>query len=360
MKLTDENELVLSFAQDFVQGDLSRAALEVEREGIPHALLGKMAERGYLSALIPEKLGGAALDSTSYMLLLETLAKHSPSVAFYALLQNSFVLGALSRFSGSEVEERVKSVASGKGSGAVVMDHLLSNRANSRVPLREADGGVEGVAEYVLNPGASFFLSPLARDGGDSFALIAGGGKILRDKERLGFRGIGFSALQFEQGKSRATLLAEASGDSILNETLLDASGAVAAVALGISEGAIDRAAEYAHERKAFTHNLSEYQPVAYSLTSMKGQIEILREYLYSVAGKGRREGLIAKINLTDAAISASRISMQIHGGNGYFQEYQVEKYYRDAMTLQALTGNRNRELQALAQLTLGEGSAKI
>lgn len=355
MRMDEETELVLNFAREFAEKDVAPAAALIEESGIPGELLAKAAERGYLGAVAPEDLGGASLGPAPYMALLETLASSSPSVAFYIMLQNSLVIAPLLGFRGSEeAEAAVRSVADGTGSGTLLFGELLSNAQAGGLKL--AGGHLVGSCRYVVHPSADFFISE-SQDGG--LLLVRGGGSRKDSYPRLGMRGVEFCSMEFETSPAHYTLIGRKGGWSMAS-TLNSASRAIAATALGIAEGALSRAVRYAAERKTFGSELRKYQPVAHALSMMQAELESMKAYLYGSAAGDAREALAAKLLLTDAAVRASRLSMQVHGGNGYFSDYGVEKYYRDAMALEALGGNRNDDLKLLSGLILGEGSASI
>ncbi len=361
MKLTEENQLLLSAAREFAEREVRGIAVDIERSGIPQQVLGKMAEMGFLGATAPDRFGGASLGTTSYLLLLETLSRYSPSLAFYTYLQNTLVIGSLIHFQDSEAAgESIRDVSSGKRSGTVVLDELVSNTEVSNVSIADGDRAVSGSAGFVMHPDASFLLLSHADAEGSSLFQLNGGVKQTAENRRLGFRGLGFGRVSFASSKEESVLLGRKSGQSVISLAASAGSMAVAAIALGIAEETVDRAAAYSKTRKTFGSRLEEYRPVAYSLSSMMAETEVLREYIYSSADGGEKEGLVAKLLMTDAAVRASKLSMQVHGGNGYFEEYQIEKYYRDAMALEALTGNRNSDLGSLARQMLGSGSASI
>ncbi len=357
MKLTEENELILSLAREFASKEVKEHSLEIERNGIPQTLLSKMAGSGFLAATLPEKLGGAGLDSLSYLLLLETLAMHSPSLSFYTYLQNSLVLGSLAACGEEDAAERMLAIASGAASGTVVADDLISNRGMNSLLFNSALHQLAGRAEFVVHPAASVHV---VSTGDGTVLMVSGGISQAGGRRRLGFRGLGFAQVEYSSTGGDVVRLCDGQANNPVAAAMKRSSAAVAAVALGIAEGTIAKAVDYSKTRKTFGSRLEEYKPVAYSISAMQAEIEVLREYLYSNAASAGREGLIAKLLITDAAVRASKLSMQVHGGNGYFEEYQIEKYYRDAMALESLAGNRNAELTELAHHMLGNGSASI
>lgn len=361
MKLTEENRLLLGAAREFAEREVRGISVEIERGGIPPHVLGKMAEMGFLGATAPEQMGGASLDATSYLLLLETLARYSPSLAFYTYMQNTLVVGSLLHFQDNEAaRESVSEIASGKRSGTVVLDELVSNTVGNSISIGEGGNAVSGTAEFVIHPGASFILLSHADAQGSSLFRLNGGVRQTGENRKLGFRGLGFGKVTFSASVEESLLIGRKSGQGAISLAAAGGSRAVAAIALGIAEETTERAVAYSRSRRTFGSRLEEYRPVAYSLSSMMAETDVLREYLYSSADMGEKEGLVAKLLVTDAAVRASKLSMQVHGGNGYFEEYQIEKYYRDAMSLEALTGNRNSEMVSLSHHMLGSGSASI
>lgn len=359
MNLKEGSELTRSFARDFAEKEVVPYALAIERDGIPSSIMGQMADRGYLGALAPEALGGAAIDEEAYLVLLETLAGYSPSLAYFVFLQNSIVISTLLKYSMAEgVSGLIESVASGSTSGTFAADELLSNDATCPLSYDAGGNRLGGRARLVSNPAAMLHL--VTADGGKTLLAVKGGATVARDNPKLGFRGIGFAQVEYSATGKGVMVLDTSHGTSVLSDVLADASRGAAAVALGIAEGAMSKAVEYSGSRKTFNSTLASYGPVAFSISQTLSELEMLRHYLYSTVGEGRRAGLAAKVHITDAALRASRLSMQVHGGNGYFEDYQVEKYYRDAMSLQVLTGNRNSELVSLSRMVLGEGSATL
>ena len=357
--MSEENELMLRFATEFAAAEVEPVSLEIERGGIPAELLSKMSDRGYLGAVVPEAHGGAGLSESSYLLLLETLARYSPSLSFYMYLQNSlFLRPLLDHASEPSVSETIRTVASGKESGTVVLDCAISNGTKESIVFSGKPPSVKGNARYVVNPAAEHFIVP-ASEGAEELILLRGGTKTAGSNARLGFRGIGFSRVEFT-GSGNAVVLQPGGGRGRITEVLLNESRGAAAIALGLAEGTTARAVQYSKTRTTFGSRLEQYQPVAFQLSSVLAELEVMREYLYSTVDAGPAAGLISKIRLTDAALRASTLSMQVHGGNGYFEAYQIEKYYRDAMALHALTGRRNADLRELSGMLIGRGSAEI
>jgi len=347
MKFSEQHELVQDFIEEFAEKEVEPVALSIERESVERQLILKMAERGYLGALAPEELGGANLDQVSYMLLLELLAKRSPSLSFIVFMQNSLVLNLLGR------DEMVRDVATGKQLGAVSLRVL--ERANRAVPAVE-HGKLRG-EEELLCTAASFIIVPVAEGGEEKLALLDKGFSLRTTRRGLGFRGAGLGLFSIDAEENDMRIIGD--GDAV-RRVLLESSRHVAAIALGIAEGALEKAVAYAKQRSAFGSKLERFQPIAFDLTLSLSRIDALREYLFRNVDGPLKEGLAAKIMLLDAALEATRTAMQVHGGNGYFEEYGIEKYYRDAMALNTYTSDRTEDMINLSHFILGKESAEL
>ena len=359
MKLSDEQELIRGMVIEFSEQSVEPMALDIERNGIPQKTLSEMAGRGLLGAIVPEQYGGAALDARSYFLILETLAQHSPSLAFFTFLQNSYVAKPVLDAVNTAVSEKLlPDICSGKRTGSLIMEDLISF-VGTPVSADER-GGLRGRKRYVLNPGADAFLLPAVRGGGDALFLLEKGVRRIREEKRLGFRGIAFAEVEIESSAEDAVMILDSNARRFLADEIEKSSAGVAAIAIGMAEASVGKAVAYAKERKTFNSKLIEYQPISFALALMNAETELLRESLYSMDAESAADSLRMKLLATDLAIRSSRLSLQVHGGNGYFEEYRVERFYRDSMALAALTGNRTMDMVAYSRMLFGPGSAGI
>jgi alkylation response protein AidB-like acyl-CoA dehydrogenase len=357
MKLTEGQELIHSMVSEFTEQSVEPVSLEIERSGIPQKILHEMSGRGFLGATVPERYGGAALDSRSYFLILETLAKHSPSLAFFTFLQNSFVAKPIIDAGNESVSEKfLPDISSGKRTGSLIMEDVISFGGTPATV--DAQGALKGHKRYVLNPDADIFLIPAVRDGIDSLFLLEKGVRRTGNQRRLGFRGIGFAEAEVESLAGDAVMILGGNALSFLRNEIENASAGVAAIALGMAEASVGKAVAYSMERRAFGSKLIEFQPISFSLALMSAETEQLRDALYSTVAESAEGSLRMKLLATDLAIRSSKLSLQVHGGNGYFEEYQVERFYRDAMALAALTGNRTMDMIAYSRMLFGPESA--
>lgn len=360
MKLTEEQELILSAVNEFSEGTIAPKALDIERNGIPEEIISSLSRNGFMGAAIPDTLGGAGLGEGSYRLILESIAKYSPSLAFFIYIQNSVAAGLMmaSERKG-ELTSAVYDIASGRKSSGISLDTVTSRVSEVTVSV-DASARMTGKLGRVFNPTGDFVISPALKDGKEVLFVLDGGYRTETELTRLGFRGIGFSNIAIDALPGNFRMISEEKASLRLADVLFRSSGAVAAIALGMAEASIQKALDYANSRKAFNAKLIEFQPVAFSLSSMRSEIELLREYVLSDAANDELAGLKAKLMCTDLAVRASRLSLQVHGGNGYFDDYQIEKYYRDSMALQAFTGNRTEEMIRYSRRLFGNEAARL
>lgn len=349
--LSEEKQLLKQVVEEFSQKEIDPVALKMEREGITREVLESLAQKGFLGALAPVEQGGAGLDEAGYVVLLNVLAKHSPSVAMYVFIQNSLFISPVLKHGKKEtVQETIPDIASGKASGALANYMLNGGKV-------QMDGSaVSGLVELVPNSSAQKFIVLAKSGNGSRLVLLDDGFSIVSDRRKLGFRGLRFSSVAFNASNVKEILVdgeAEMEVQSIYNSS----SSGISAIALGIGEASIDMAVNYARERQAFESHLIEFQPIAFQIARMLSEFNVYERYLYSISSV--TEGMMLKEIALEFSRRASRLSLQVHGGYGYIEDSGVERFYRDAMALELLTGNHIRDMSELTRELLGSDSAK-
>ncbi|MDG7040337.1 MAG: acyl-CoA dehydrogenase family protein [Nitrososphaerota archaeon] len=349
--LNEELQLLKQMAEEFSEREIDPSALKIELEGIPRGILSSLAEKGFLGALATPEYGGAGLDEKGYNVLLEVLAKHSPSVAMYVFLQNSLFIRPILKYGKGEVAaDVIPGVASGRVSGSIVNCRLSGDRVS--LNGRSIDGRVG----LVPNSDAGMLLV-LAGSGNESrLALVEGGYSIVEDSRKLGFRGLRFSSLSFSNAAVKHILI-DGDGEAAVNDIYMESSANISAMALGMSEAALDRAVSYAKERQAFGERLIEFQPIAFKLARLASEFNIYENYLHGISSV--KEGMELKALSIEFSRNVSRASLQVHGGYGYIEDSGIERFYRDTMALELLTGDYTADMTALSRELFGEGSAK-
>jgi len=339
---SEEYQLLRSSVREFAQKNIEGISAKIERDGLRPETIAAMAAQGFLGAMVPSELGGTGLDERGYMIVLEELARVSPSAAVKVLIANS--LYAPLAMATEKGKETLKDVASAKANATVVHTSLLEGY-REQTGVAVVNSRAQGVKDYVLNSDAKLII--LAANGapGD-LILVMGGVEPLNDQTRLGFRGLRFSSVKVDSGDIE--VLGQ-NGPGRLDEALNGMDLGVAAIALGITAGAVAKAIDYSKGRTTFGHPLKDYQPVAFSLSSLRAEEEMLRTFMYSEGLTGAAKAM-ARVKSTQLARDATKQALQVHGGYGYFGDFGVEKFYRDAMALPLLFSRGAKDMQRLSQ----------
>mgnify|MGYP001772800536 CR=1 FL=1 len=345
--LRDEEKLLRRVVTEFCESEVERERLRIERDGIPDSIIRAAAESGFLGALAPPELGGSGLDTRSYAVLLQVMSKYSTSLAYYVFLQNSLFIAPLLRFAREDVRRSVvPEVASGGSKGTLVQD--VFRRSKNSLSYGDV---LSGMADMVPLPSADHHLV-LARSKDGDALVLSSPGDILERYRIIGLRGMEFGKVSYG---GRADVVAE-HGSSAVEGLMDEAAIPLSAMALGIVERAVEMAAQYSKEREAFGSKLSEFQPIAFYIADVQAQLRVLEEYLYSDSP----DPLSAKVLSLDLARKASRMSIQVHGGYGYFEDVGVERLYRDAAALSSIAGNYLDDMAKLSRELLGDSAARI
>jgi alkylation response protein AidB-like acyl-CoA dehydrogenase len=356
---SEEQLLLKKLVHEFAEKEIGPVSLKVEREGISKEIIQKMVEKGFMGALAPFEHGGSNLDEASYVILLEELAKYSPSLAFYVLTQNSFIIKFLLK-SGSKklVEEYVPQIATGKINGAIVLEDVLQNSAPNILDI--VDNKVIGSKYYVVSSNSNIIFTIAGKE--NWLFVLDNGFKAVYENSKLGFRGLNFSKIEFNSSFKDENVVMKVNVKKFMEELLNEASLEIAAIAIGMSDNVLNKAIEYSKVRKAFESLLADFQPLAFTMSEYYAELKSLQNYLdtLSVSEPKEKENLMLKYLATEFAKKVAKLSLQVHGGYGYLEDFQIEKYYRDAMALSILTSNFIQDKIKLANLVLEIPSAKI
>ena len=339
---SEEHQLLRSSVREFAQKNIESISAKIERDGLRQETITAMAAQGFVGARVPSEVGGTGLDELGYMIVLEELARVSPSAAVKVLITNSLYVPLV--LAAGKGKETLEDFATAKVDATVAHASMLEGfREQSGVTV--TNSRAQGVKDYVLNSDAKLVI--LAENGAPGkLLLVKGGVEPLNDQTRLGFRGLRFSSVKVDSGDFE--VLGE-NGPGMLEDVMNGMDLGVAAIALGISAGAVSKAIDYSKSRTTFEHPLKDYGPVASSLSSLKSEEEMLRNFIYSEGLSGTAR-VMARVKSTQLAISATKQALQVHGGYGYFGDFGVEKFYRDAMALPLLFSRGVKDVQRLSQ----------
>jgi len=339
---SEEHQLLRSSVKEFAQKNIEGISAKIERDGLRPQTVAAMAAQGFLGASVPSELGGTGLDERGYMIVLEELAKVSPSAAVRVLIVNSLYLPLV--MATGKGKETLADVASASVNATVAHTSLLEGY-REQTGVAVADSRAKGMKEYVLNSDAKLVIL-VANGAPGNLILVKGGAEPVNDQTRLGFRGLRFSSVKVDSGDFEVL---GADGPALLEGAMNDMDLGVAAIALGITSGAIAKAIDYSKGRTTFEHPLKDYQPVAFSLSSLKSEEEMLRSFIYGESLSGTAK-VMARVKSTQLARNATKQALQVHGGYGYFGDFGVEKFYRDAMALPLLFSRGVKDMQRLSQ----------
>ncbi len=341
----EERDLLVSAVNDFSTREIEPYALKIERTGVFPELLEKLGSQGFLGMTFSEHNGGTGMSHETYARLLMEFARFSPSVAMLIALQNSVAYPILEQ--GGEHSALLKEVASGKSTFGVAVCSF-GMPADLCGNLSVKDSKLSGVKRYVLYPGATHTLAG-TDEAPESLVAVRSGFSGNASLDSLGLRGLGISSISWDSADFIS--IAKEKGGEILREKFLGMNREVSAILIGIAAGSIHKAIEYSKIRGTFEHLLMEYQPVAFSLSLLQGELDAMIQDLERSPSMSEEGRLSMKIRAIDLAMRASKQSIQVHGGYGYLQDFGVEKFYRDAATMSSLFMNSPKERMMLSEL---------
>jgi butyryl-CoA dehydrogenase len=372
----EEHKLLQDMLVNFVNKEVKPFAEQIDRDHkIPDGLIKKMAELGLLGTYIPEEYGGAGMDYFSYIMTVEEVSKACGSTGVMISAHTSLACDPILSY-GSEAQKKkyLPLLAKGEKIGCILLTEpeAGSDVANIQTTYKkEGDYFVlNGNKIFITNGGfkgigvvfASFDRS-LKHKGLSAFIidLESEGVEILKNEEKMGIRGSYTTAIGFNNVKIPAENLLGKEGDGfkIAMETLNGGRIGIAAQALGIAEGAFERALAYSKERKQFGKPISENQAIQFKLADMIAKIETAKLITYKAAWlknmkkTNAMESAICKMYASEVATYVTKEAVQIFGGYGYICEYEVERMYRDAKITEIYEGTNEVQRIVISKMLL-------
>ena len=379
--ISEEHRMLRQAARDFAQKEIVPIAAEFDESGeFPLATIKQMGAMGFMGIEVPEKYGGAEMDTLAYVLALEEISKADASHGTVMSVNNSlFCQGILKFGNEQQIEKYVGGVASGEKIGAYSLTEPSSGSDAGNMRSRAVKEG----EEYILNgrkswvtsaPVADYILvfiptQPDKKHKGISAFLIDAdmkGYSVGKKEPKLGIRASATAEIIFEDCHvpSSAMLGKEGEGFKIAM-TVLDAGRiGIAAQALGIAEAAYEASVDYVKEREAFGKKIGEFQGTGFKIADMKTRIEAARGLVYSAAmaksrskESGERyslEASMAKLFASETAMFCAHHAVQIHGGMGFSKELPVERYFRDAKITEIYEGTSEIQRLVISRMETG------
>ena len=361
-QLTEEHQLIKEAAKDFTEQVLAKNVIERDREEVfPYDEVKQMGELGFMGMMNDPKYGGGGMDTLSYVLALEEISKTDASAAVIMSVNNSLVCWGLDEYGTHEQKEKyLRPLVTGQKLGAFALSEPEAGSDATSQKTTAIDKGdyylLNGTKNWITNGGtADYYLvvaqthKDLGHKGINVFIVEKGweGFGIGPKEEKLGIRSSDTHSLLFNDVKvPKENLLGpDGFGFKFAMKTLAGGRIGIAAQALGIAQGAYERALAYSKIRKSFKKPICEHQAIAFKLADMYAQIEGARLLVYKSA-VDKDQGLsydlasaTAKLVASKAAMDVTIEAVQIHGGNGYVKEYHVERLMRDAKITQIYEG---------------------
>jgi short-chain 2-methylacyl-CoA dehydrogenase len=365
--LPEEHELLRSTVREFAEERIAPVAEELDREHrFPYELIAGLAELGLMGIPIPEEYGGGGGDTLSYALAIEELTRVDSSVAITVAAHTSLGTMPILLYGTEEQKQAwLPDLASGKklGSFGLTEPEAGSDAGATRTTAELRDGHwvVNGSKIFITNAGTdiSACVTITARTGEDEISnLIVPAGtdgyEVSAPMRKMGWRASDTRELSFRDcAVAEENLLGERGAGLRQFLEILDAGRiSVAAMGLGLAQGAFELASSYARERQQFGKPISSFQAIQFKLADMATEIEAARSLVYKAAwlkDQGRpfsQAAAMAKLYTGELAHRVANHALQIHGGYGYMDEYAISRFYRDQKVLEI--GEGTNEVQRL------------
>jgi alkylation response protein AidB-like acyl-CoA dehydrogenase len=365
--MDEENlNLLRETARGFARGTIGPAVMKYDEPHLfHHELVAPLAELGFLGAMTPGSYGGAGLTPLEFTVLVEEISAVDPSVGLTLCAHNGLCLGHLNLFGTEEQKRRyLPDLCSGKKLGGWGLTEPGSGSDSAGMKTTATWDG----SSWTLNGSKAFITHGSV---GSTFVILAVTGKSNgrsrissfivergmpgftqgKSENKLGMRSSDTAMLTFENVLLPAGHLIGAEGEGFAQamEVLDGGRIGIAALSVGLAQGALEASVRYARERQQFGKPLGAHQAIQWKLADMSTGIAAARLLTRQAAEvRGRKEPVTllaaqAKLFASEVACRAAEEAVQIHGGYGYMKEYPVEKFYRDVKLL-----------------TIGEGTSEV
>jgi alkylation response protein AidB-like acyl-CoA dehydrogenase len=376
-ELTREQQDIRALARDFARSEVAPVIRRFdETHEFPHELLSRLGETGLLGALVPEEYGGAALDYVSYALAVEELNRVDASVGITMWAHNSLCTNHIALFGSPEQKARyLPRLASGEMLGAWGLTESGSGSDAAAMKSRAVRDGdqfvLSGAKAFITNAGVSGLAVVMAltaperrQRGVSAFILEKGmpGFTAGPPYRKLGLHASNTAELYFDNVRVPAENLC-GEVDTGFRQSMQVLEGgriAMAAMAVGIAQGALDEALKYMKQRSAFGQALAEFNGLQGMIAEMGTEVEAarlltLRAAVLKDGGQPTRTAAsMAKVFASEVAMKAATRSLQIHGGAGYITEFPIERMFRDAKLTEIGEGTSEIQRMVIARDLLG------
>ena len=361
--LSDDHELIRRTVREFAEGEVAPVAGELDRtKSVPYELIAQLGELNLMGIPFPEEYGGAGADTLAYALAIEELTRVDSSVAITLCAHTSLGTQPIYLF-GTEEQKRewMPQLCSGSKLGAFGLTEpeagsdAGNTKTSARLEVTQGGAGewvIDGAKQFITNAGTdiSGLVTITALTGSNASKEISNllvpngtpGYEVGEPYRKMGWNASDTRPLTFSDCRVPEENLLGVRGQGFRQFLQVLSIGriGVAAMGLGLAQGAFDQALAYAKQRNAFGQAISRFQAIQIKLADMATEIEAARFLVYKAAvlkDQGRPFDLIAaqaKLKTGRLAVRCAEEAVQIHGGYGYIEEYPVCRMYRDAKIL--------------------------
>ncbi|AUO11871.1 acyl-CoA dehydrogenase [Priestia megaterium] len=358
---TSEQHMIKKMVADFSEKEVAAAVPNMEKGEFPRGLLKQMADLGLMGIPVPQAYGGGGLDFVSYMIAIHEISKVSPALGVILSVHTSVGTNPIVVFGTEDQKQKyVKKLASGEYLGAFCLtEPSAGSDAASLKTKAERKGDhylLNGSKLFITNGGeADTYIvfaktNPERGSRGMSAFIVEKtmeGFSVGKDEHKMGLHGSRTVQLHFEnmQVPVENRLGEEGEGFRIAMANLNAGRIGIAAQAVGIAEGALTAAKNYANERYQFGKPILSQQGIAFKLADMETAVESAKllmyraAFLYDQKLPCKKEASMAKLFASQTAMNVAIDAIQVLGGYGYMKDYPVERYFRDAKVCEIYEG---------------------
>jgi alkylation response protein AidB-like acyl-CoA dehydrogenase len=365
-KLSERELEVKKLARDFAENEIAPVIMQYdESQEFPMDIANKLGEMGFLGIIFPEEYGGANFSPLEYCIIIEEISRIDPSMGLTIAAHNGLCTNHIYSFANDDLKKKyLPDLTSGKKLGAWgLTENVSGSDAGGMATTAAKKNG-----HYVIN-GSKLFIThgsvgetavvtavtdkSKGNNGISAFILEKGwkGFNVGKKENKLGMRSSDTAELIFENVEVPAENLIGEEGQGYKQALQILDGGriAIAALSIGIAQGAFDASIKYAKERKQFGKPLADFQGIQFKLSDMATEIDAARLLTYRAAWlkeQGQDISLaasMAKYFASEIATKATNEAIQIHGGYGFLKDFPVEKLYRDVKLM-----------------TIGEGTSEV
>jgi len=363
---SEDHKVLRNAVREFAEAEIAPQVMIWDEEQIfPMDCVKKLGKLGYLGAVFPESLGGAELDYISYCIIIEELSRVDPSVGLIVAAHTSLCANHIYLAGSEEQKQRyLPRLSAGEyiGCWSLTEPEAGSDAAGTRTKAvkRGECWVLDGAKTFCTNAHyadvcvAMAVTDRAASHHGISAFIVptnAEGFRLGKKENKLGMRASATGEVIFENCALPATQLLGKAGEGFIDSLRILDGGriSIAALSIGIAQGAYDAALKYSKQRKQFGRFISEFQAIQHKLADMATSIDAARlltyraAWMHSAGKKVNKESAMAKLYASEMAVRCADEALQIHGGYGFIKDYPVEKFYRDVKLC-----------------TIGEGTSEI